>query len=314
MQDKRKRYVIVGAGPVGTALAERLVSAGHEVLAVSRSGTGPEIAGLTRIAADASDPDRLSELCEGASALFNCANPSDYTVWAQVWPPLAESLLTAAERSGATLVVAGTLYPYGPVAGPMTESQPDLATDTKGKIRAAMWAEAKRRHDAGRLHAVEVRGSDYLGAGVGANGHIPRHLPAARRGKTAWVMGSPDLPHTWTDVYDMARTLEAVAERPDTWGQVWHAPSHPPRTQREALAEVLAAEGRPPVPVRGMPPRLLAVASIFMPLVRELNAMAYMFQRPYVMDSSHTQQTLGLKPSPWADICRRTAGTEQAED
>ena len=61
----------------------------------------------------------------------------------------------------------------------MTEGDPDRATDEKGRIRAGMWAEAKARHDAGRIRAVEARASDYLGAGIGGNGHITRHVPAA---------------------------------------------------------------------------------------------------------------------------------------
>ena len=161
-----------------------------------------------------------------------------------MWPPLAASLLTAAERTGAALVITGNLYPYGPTESPMVEGQPDRATDHKGRLRARMWAEALSRHR-GRAgsHAVEVRGSDYLGPGVGGNGHISRHVPTARRGKAAQVIGRPDLPHTWTDVGDMARTLAAVADREDSWGQVWHAPSNEPRSQREALTDVLAAGG-----------------------------------------------------------------------
>ena len=239
------RYVIVGAGPVGRHTAEVLRDRGEQVLVVTRTGRSP-IDGVESVAADASDPKTLSRLTEGAAALFNCANPRDYTTWQQVWPPLAGSLLTAAEATGAVLVTASCLYPYGPTTAPMVEGQPDAATDHKGRLRAGMWAEAKARHDAGRIKAVEVRGSDYVGAGVGPNGHITRHLPTASQGRTAWVIGKADLPHSWTDVLDMGRTLAAVADRPDTWGQVWHVPTNEPRSQREALTDVLAAGGHRP--------------------------------------------------------------------
>jgi nucleoside-diphosphate-sugar epimerase len=176
-----QKHLIVGAGPVGTETARLLSEAGHEVVAVTRSGSRPDCAGVRRVAADASDPETLAALADGATAIYNCANPSDYTAWARVWPLLAESLLIAAERSGAVLVTASSLYGYGPVTEPMVEGQPDRATDSKGRIRAGMLAEARRRHEAGRIRAVEVRGSDYMGAGVGANGHIPRQLPTATK-------------------------------------------------------------------------------------------------------------------------------------
>jgi nucleoside-diphosphate-sugar epimerase len=301
--------VVVGAGPVGTELTALLAASDRQVTVVTRGGRSRAGAGtdsVTHVAADASDPERLSEVASGARAIFNCANPTDYTQWERVWPPLAESLLTAAERTGATLVITGTLYPYGPGEGPMVEGQPDRATDHKGRLRARMWADALERHRAGRLNAVEVRGSDYLGPRVGPNGHISRHLPAARRGRSAQVIGSPDLPHTWTDVGDMARTLASVADREVTWGRVWHAPSNEPKTQRQALEEVLAAGGLAPVQVRGTADWMLAVAGLVSPLVRELRETSYMFRQPYVMSSSRTTEFLGLAPTPWDEVCRRT--------
>jgi nucleoside-diphosphate-sugar epimerase len=302
-----EKSVIVGGGPVGTETARLLAAAGHEVTVVTRSGRRPDLPEVHRVGADASDAEVLTCVTEGAGTLFNCANPPDYTHWARVWPPLSASLLTTAERTGATLVTASSLYGYGPVDHPMREGDPDLATDRLGQIRAGMWAEARARHEAGRIRAAEVRASDYLGAGVGSNGHITRHLPTALRGRAAWVMGSPDLPHTWTDVGDVARTLTAVAGRPDAWGRVWHAPSHEPRSQREALTEVLASVGRPPVRMYSMPRPLLRVVGRFVPLVGYLDQMGYMFRRPYVMDSTLTQQTLGIAPTPWLEICRCTA-------
>lgn len=300
-------YLIVGAGPVGTDTATILRDGGHQVTLLSRSGAGPELTGVRRVAVDATDVDALTAAAAGVDALFNCANPASYTVWEQVWPPLAASLLGAAERTGATLVTAAALYPYGPVDVPMTEGMPDRATDTKGLIRARMWVEAKQRHDAGRIRAVEVRASDYVGAGVGQNGHISRLLPTATRGRAAWVIGDPDQPHTFTDVRDMARALAAVADRPDTWGRVWHAPSHAPSTQRRALTDVLAALGKPAVALRTLPKPLLALVGRFSPLVHEINESGYMFRRPYVMESTLSQERLGLEPSPWDEIIRRTA-------
>jgi nucleoside-diphosphate-sugar epimerase len=301
------KYVIVGAGPVGRHTAQLLRDGGHDVVVVTRSGSQPALDGVRRVAADASDADELVSTTTGAAALFNCANPANYTVWEEVWPPLAASLLTTAERTGATLVTASSLYAYGPVVGPMVEGMPDRATDHKGRLRARMWADAKALHDEQRLRAVEVRASDYLGDGIGANGHIPRHVAAAIRGKAAWVLGDPDQPHTWTDVLDVARALVAVADRPETWGRVWHAPSNPPRTQRQALTDVLAAADRPPVAVRGYPRLVNRLGGKVSAMMRELGEMSYIFERPYVMESEVTQTALALAPTPWDEVCRRTA-------
>lgn len=301
------RHVIVGAGPVGIETAKVLSARGSEVVMLSRSGRGPELPGVSRRAVDASDASALGEAAEGAAALYNCANPGDYTQWEKVWPPLAGSLLLAAERTGATLVTAGSLYPYGPVEVPMTEELPAAATDHKGRLRATMTADAMALHRAGRIHAVEVRGSDYVGVGVGKNGHLTRNLPRAAAGKGVWVMGSPDQPHSWTDVQDMGRTLVAAADRPSSWGRIWHAPTNAPRTQRQALTDVLATIGKPPVPVRAMPLRTLRLIGRVHPLTGELVQMSYQFTRLYVLDSKAAQQEFGLAPTPWDEVCARTA-------
>jgi nucleoside-diphosphate-sugar epimerase len=303
-----ERHVVVGAGPVGLATARLLAEQGKEVVLVSRSGVGPEVPGVRREAADAADGAGLSKLTQGAHALYSCVNPPSYTVWPQFWPPVAAAFLEAAEWSGAVLVTAAPLYAYGPVEGSMKEGMPDAATTKKALLRGGMWAEAKRLHDAGRLRAVEVRGSDYLGPGVPtATGHIARVAPAALHGKTVYVFGSPNQAHSFTDVRDMARALVGVASEPSAWGRVWHAPTNPAKTQTEVLQDVAASVGRTIGKVRSMPHVLLSVGGALVPLLRELRETEYEFTAPYVLDSSEIEQKLGLAPTPWAEVCRATA-------
>ncbi|AMY20096.1 MULTISPECIES: NAD-dependent epimerase/dehydratase family protein [Nocardiaceae] len=299
------RHVVVGAGPVGTHLARLLVARGSEVVLVSRRGVG--VPGATAAALDAADTDGLTALTESAVALYNCVNPADYTQWRAVWPPIARSLRTVAERTGAVLAVTGCLYPYGPVpGGVMREGMPDAATDAKGVLRAQMWAELADAHRAGTLRAVEVRASDYIGTGVGANGHVTRVLPAARAGRTAWVIDAADVPHSFTDVLDEARALVAVVDDPSTWGQVWHAPTNPPVTLRRAIGDVLDTAGIPPVPVRVIPRVVTRAGGLVVPMMRELNELSYQRTRHYEIDSTRSQEELGLAPTPWKEVCRRT--------
>ncbi|MET3960662.1 nucleoside-diphosphate-sugar epimerase [Marmoricola sp. OAE513] len=301
------RHFIVGAGPVGRHVAQLLAARGSEVVVATRSGTDTGIAGVDHIALDASDADALSAAAEGASVLYNCANPGDYTTWEQVWPPLAAALLVAAERSGATYAITGNLYPYGPVDAPMHEGLPDVATDHKGILRTSMWADALALHQAGRIRTVEVRGSDYVGTGVGENGHITRQVPGMLAGKRAWVIGSADQPHSFTDVLDMARTMIAAAEDETALGRTWLAPTNAPRTQREALTDVMAAVGRPAPKVSAIPASVFAASALFVPMMRELKQLDYQWTRPYTIDDSAARAHFGIEPTPWDEVCRRTA-------
>lgn len=300
-------HLIVGAGPIGRHVAALLAERGSRVTVASRSGRGTGIDGVEHLALDASDADTLARAAEGTDYLYNCANPADYTQWERVWPPLAASLLSAAERSGAVYAITGTLYPYGPVDGPLSEDLPDAATDHKGRLRARMWAAAKAAHDAGRIRAVEIRGSDYVGRGVGGNGHISRLVPDALQGRRVTMVGRTDLPHTFTDVADAARTLVAAAEDPGAHGRVWHVPSNAPRTQARALTDVLATVGRPPVKISSLRGAGLSAVALVSPFMRELREIIYQWERPYVLDDSAARARFGITPTPWDEVCRRTA-------
>lgn len=301
------RHLVIGAGPVGRHVAQLLAARGSEVVVATRSGTDTGLDGVTHLGLDASDAAALSAAADGASVIYNCANPTDYTTWDEVWPPLAAALLTAAERSGAVLAITGNLYPYGPVDGPMSEDLPDTATDHKGMLRARMWADAKALHEAGRIRAVEVRGSDYVGAGVGENGHVSRQVPGLLAGKRAWVIGRKDQPHAFTDVLDVARLLVAAAEDESAHGRTWHVPSNSPRTQEQALTDVMAAAGRPAPKVSAVPGPALAALGVVVPMIRELRQLSYQWTRPYVLDDSAARAHFAMEPTPWDEVCRRTA-------
>lgn len=300
-------HVVVGAGPVGTALAEELLSRGHRVRMISRSGRRPaglDHARLEAVALDAADPGALAAATRGAAVLYNAANPADYHRWAQLWPPLAASLLAAAGDTGAVLATVGNLYPYGPVDGPIHEGLPDSATYTNGRIRAEMWADALSAHRAGRVRTVEVRASDYAGPGV--HSHLSVAATALLGRRTARVIGSADQPHTWTDTRDTARLLVAAAADESAHGRTWIVPSTPPRTQREALADLAIAAAVPVVKIASVGRRTLRVLGLVNGPLGALATTAYQFDRPFVVDDRAARAHFGLEPLPWATSVRDT--------
>ena len=306
------RHVIVGAGAVGTHTARHLVAAGHEVRIVSRSGSGPDVPGVERIAADAADPESLARLCDGAAALYNCANPSGYHRWARDWPPLAASLLATAEQTGAVLVTMSNLYGYGPADEPMTEDTPLAATGTKGRIRARMWTDALAAHEAGRARVTEARASDFFGP-EGGNDHLGRRfMPKVLAGKRLIHIASPDVPHAWTYLPDVGRTLATLGADERAWGKAWHVPTNPPRTYRQMAEDVAAAAGAPDPRISALPHWLQRGLGVAMPTVRELEETHHQFARPWVVDSSAIRDTFGLEPTPMDDAIAATVVWWQA--
>ncbi|MFD9407911.1 NAD-dependent epimerase/dehydratase family protein [Streptomyces sp. NPDC059989] len=298
-------HIVLGFGPAGAATARLLAEQGHSVRVVTKSGRSPE-PGIEHLALDATDRARLTEAAQGAAAIHSCAAPP-YHRWADEWPPLAASLCAAAESTGAVLVMLGNLYGYGPVAGPMTEELPLAATGTKGRIRAAAWEQARTLHEQGRIKAVEVRASDFFGPGVTDGGHLAgRVMPPLLRGKPVSTLGDPDAPHSWTYLPDVARALVEVAGEERAWGRAWHVPTEPALSVREMVDRLAAQAGTGPVAVRGLPSPVLAVASLFSPLLRELKEIRYQFDRPFVVDSSAYEAAFAVRATPLDEQVKQT--------
>jgi nucleoside-diphosphate-sugar epimerase len=299
-------HVVVGKGPVGATTADLLAARGHTVRVLSRSG-GRSTDTVEHRQVDASDPAALAAASLGARAIYNAVNPS-YTRWAADWPPIAAALLSAAESTGAVLVTMSNLYGYGRPSGPMTPRSPMAATDVKGRVRARMWADALAAHEAGRVRVTEARAADFVGPQVPPSAsHLSRQLANVRRGRRAWVIGDPDAPRSWAYLPDVAATLVALGTDERALGRAWHVPSAPPRSQRQALADLAAALGVPPVPVSGVPWPLLRAAAIAVPFVREIVAVRHQFDQEFVVDAAETTVTFGLEPTPWADVVEAIA-------
>ncbi len=304
------QHVIVGAGPVGTATALLLAERGEKVRLVTRRGSGPEHPSIDLVAADATDANRLGELAEGAVALYNCANPP-YHTWLTDWPPLASALLTAAEHSGATLVIAAPLYGYGPVHAPMTADTPLAATNPKLKIRADMWRDALAAHRDGRIKATEVRASDYIEDNGLLKFAIGKPILAGTR---AYAPAPLNVKHSWTSILDVARTLVTVATDERAWGHAWMVPTTEPLTLRELADRFAAVNGAPKPKVSSIPYPVLWTYGLFDKFVKELRITRYQFTAPFVIDSSATTATFGIEPSPLDDRLRATGTALRAAD
>jgi nucleoside-diphosphate-sugar epimerase len=284
--------VIVGSGSIGSAIAQLLVDRGDTVTMVTRSGRGPAHRQIKLVAADASDARRLSSLTEGAATLYNCANPK-YTEWEKLWHPMNDAMIAAAKSAGAVYMITGNLYGYGPQpGGHMTESTPLAAVGRKGKVRIKMWRDALNSG----VRTVEVRGSDYIGAGaVGIFSSVL--LPAIAKGGTAYIPGNPDLPHSFTYTGDMARTMVTLAADDRAYGEAWHAPTLPATTIRDLANRYTDLTGQPRLKLRALPRFVMRTAGLVVPMAREMAEMDYQFYAPFHLDSTRTEDTFGLKPS-----------------
>lgn len=295
-------HVVLGSGTVGTKLAARLGGAGKRVLLISRSSIGPSIANVERVQGDASSVESLRSAAPKADFIYNCVNPP-YNKWDKQWPPIQKAVTELSMKTDAVLVTCSNLYGYGPHKGVLTEDLPLRATWKNGRIRAEMWLQVKELHDAGKIRATEVRGSDYISASDQSR-MGDRVVPRLMQGKSVQLLGSLDKLHTWTDPDDVAHLMMVVAEEEVAWGSPWHVPSNGPMTQRHVVRDIALELGIKHPKVSSVPPIIEKTLGLFNPIMREISHTAYQFNEPFVMSDERSRKTFGLKPKPWDFVIR----------
>ncbi|MBT2227688.1 NAD-dependent epimerase/dehydratase family protein [Nonomuraea sp. NEAU-A123] len=285
-------HVVLGAGgAVGGSVLRELVSQGHRVRAVNRSGRIPALPGVEVHQGDITTPAGAKTACDGAHVVYHCAAPA-YDRWVQEFPHLTDAVSQGAAAAGAKLVFADNLYMYGPVSSPMTEDMPYAARNPKGRVRAEMAQALLAAHRSGSLRVAIGRAPDYYGPG-GVNTIAGTTVfAAALGGKVARWVGPLDQPHSLSYLPDIAKGLVLLGNDGRADGQAWHLPAAPPVTGRQFLDLVFAELGRPGrTAALGRP--MQRIIGMVNPTVRALGETWYQRERPFVADASKFTRTFG---------------------
>ncbi|CCK32581.1 hypothetical protein BN159_8203 [Streptomyces davaonensis JCM 4913] len=297
-------HVVLGSGPAGTALARELVRRGHPVRLVDRKGEGPVPDGVERFAADVATAEGARAAVDGAAVVYHCVNVG-YHLQVEVMPRIQAAVLAAVESVGARLVVLDTLYPYGETGGAvMTEDSPWQATTRKGRMRAELDEKYLAAHREGRARVVLGRSADFVGPGVVNSTLGGAVFPAALTGGEVPGLGDIDLPHSYTNIEDVAAGLATLGERPEGDGRVWHLPTAAAVSTREVLTMIEKRVGRPltVVPV----PEARPFGPFDEQFMAEYAEMFYQHTEPQIMDSSAFERTFAVAPVPLAETIDAT--------
>jgi nucleoside-diphosphate-sugar epimerase len=305
-------HVVTGAGPVGSTVAQQLADAGHQVRLLTRSGSGPVHPLIERRKVDVSQPAALESAFEGAVAVHHCIHGSAYDakVWRAELPKAERAVLEAAGRVGAVVVFPESLYSYGHVDDVMTETSPRTASTGKLGVRTELLAQ----REASATPTISVAASDFYGPAVRVAHAGDRMIPVVLAGKTMRVLGSLDQPHSFTYVPDLAAAMITAAGREDLWNSFLHAPTAPPVTQRELVRRVAEAGGVPTPKMSAIPVGVMSTMGLVSRAMREMAEAGYQFSRPFVMDSTASEERLGLAPTPLADGLATTVAWWRAQD
>lgn len=303
------KHLIIGAGPIGRNAAKALLNLGDSVTVATRSGTS--MPGARSMSLDARNPELLKPAASGQDTIIVATNPP-YPAWKKDWPPLIDSVITAAQSSGSNVVLMGNLYALDPTSGPMTESSPLLPRESKGEVRKAIWERLLAEQKRGTMRVAEVRASDYFGPGADSSAHLgDMFFKPLLASKNAYGVGKQEIPHAWAYLPDIGATIAAVSRRDDTWGTAWLVP-HATQDDRATLAGKVNGLAGTSGTARAVPQWALSVMSWFSPMTREILKSSYQFREPFLVDSSRSERALGLAATPLEEALEATIESYQS--
>jgi nucleoside-diphosphate-sugar epimerase len=160
-------------------------------------------------------------------------------------------------------------------------------------------------HAKGKIRAASGRASDFFGPRALQSALGERVFYPALEGKTAQVLGNPDLLHTYTYVPDIGKALVVLGERDEALGKTWHLPNPETVTTRQII-EMIYKKLNYPTKIKVASKGLIRLIGIFNPIVSELAEMMYEFEEPFLVDDTKFRKLFSLPATPLAKAIGET--------
>lgn len=284
--------LVLGAqGRLGRAAAQAFAASGWRVIAQARRADAP---GLLRL--PLGDTAALAAAAQGARAVVYAVNPA-LPRWQAEMLPLARQGMDLAERLGAVFMLPGNVYVYGErMPTLLSEDSPMVPSTRLGELRLQLEQELAVRAEAGRLRSLVLRAGDFFGPGLGSwlDLLIAKRL---HQGRLVYPGPLDGVPHAWAYLPDLAQAFVAAADR--RGGAAFerlHFAGHT-LTGRELLDGLAAAAFElgwvDSLRQRPMDWWRWHLAAPFVPLLREVLTLRYLWERPHRLDGERLRQRLG---------------------
>jgi nucleoside-diphosphate-sugar epimerase len=304
MMSKDKVVLVLGAtGGIGGEIARQLRDAGWQVRALKRGA--PQSAeqgdGLTWLNGDALNRQDVMTAAQGCSVIVHAVNPPGYRQWSALVLPMVDNTIAAAIAEGATIVLPGTVYNFGPDSFPVLhEDALQNPLTRKGAVRVEMEQRLLKASTQG-ARVLIVRAGDFFGPKAGNNWFSQGLVKPGKPVTAVSDPGKRGVGHQWAYLPDVARTvIELLARRDglDAFAR-FHMAGHwdADGTQMsDAICRVVLRHTGMKPRVAAFPWWLVTLLSPFVTTLREMREMRYLWQLPLRMGNERLLAMLGHEP------------------
>lgn len=303
-----KTALVLGAtGGIGSELAARLLTAGWSVRALHRNpqaGRRDERLAWTR--GDALVASDVAAAAQGVSLIVHAVNPPGYRDWEKLVLPMLDNTIAAA-CGGKRILLPGTVYNYGPDAFPdIAEDASQNAVTRKGRIRVELERRLRRASDNGDAKVLIVRAGDFFGPSAANNWFSQGLVKPGSRPTAISYPGRRGVGHQWAYLPDVAETMVRLLGVADLAPfATYHMEGHWDADGTRMTQAIRLALGQD-VPVKRMPWGLMKLAAPFVPVMRELSEMKYLWDQPVRLRGARLIAAIGAEPRTPLDRAVRT--------
>jgi len=301
---------IAGAnGRLGRVIGEAFQAAGWRVIAITRSGRCGALEKLENVEcrkADAMNAAELAAAADGAGFIFNALNPA-YTDWPKFCLPMARNVIAAAKATGAIHLFPGNVYNYGTtIAAVLTPATPKVPDHRKAVIREEMEELFRREASGNAVKTILIRAGDFFG-GTGTGSWFDLLIAnKVEQGRFTYP-GDPEAAHSWAYLPDLAQAFVAIAGK---------APALPHYTEVNFAGHTLTGNEMHAAAESAIGQKLrlnrfnwlpVRIGSLFIPMMRELADMRYLWFRPHRLDGTALETITGPLPqTPVQEAVRKS--------
>ena len=245
--------------------------------------------------------DNIETAMRGADVVLNAWNPPGYHLWTDALLEQHAAVAKAAAREGATVILPGNVYVYGPDApSPWRPDTPHLATNPLGRFRRTL-EDGYRRSGA---RTVVLRCGDFIDTGKSDNWFEGYVTPGVPNGFIRYP-GNPAVPHAWAYLPDAARAAVALAETRDRLTGFTDVPFEGYTLSGNEMAAAIARATGRPVSVKPFRWGVMRLAKPFMPVLAGVFEMRYLWSLPQRLDGTYLAGLVpDFVPTPVQDALR----------
>lgn len=214
----RTALILGSTGNVGWATARALARHGWRIRALHRhpEHVATKLSELSNIdwrQGDAMRPEDVKAAVTGCDILLHAVNPPGYRNWRGLALPMLRHSIAAAQASGATLLLPGNVYNFGPDAWlQVAEDSPQHPVSRKGQIRVEMETLLAGAAEQG-CRSVVLRAGDFFGPSAGGTWFDLGLVKSGAPVRSLRYPGRHDAGHSWAYLPDLAETFARLAER-----------------------------------------------------------------------------------------------------